>query len=521
MFEDIIMTSADESTLAADIVGEQEEPASAAPSSAPPSLGSLWERVRRRLRIELGEDVVTSWFGSLEVSGVAGGVVRMSVPTPFLKSWIDMHYAERLRKQFAVDGYAAGIEVSVRGTSAQRAPRRRVQEAAAGSARACERTLSFLSREPGRAVSDRQARQMAVGQEKRQQDFSMPMAIAGTLDRGLTFDNFVAGRSNQFALAAACKVAESISGQAVYNPLYIHAAVGLGKTHLSQAMAHACEAAGKRALYLTADRFMHGFVSALRSQTAIQFKDQMRNIDLLIVDDVQFLQGKTVQQEFCHIINGHADARRQMVVAADRPPGDLEGLDERIKSRLAGGLCVEISAFDEDLRRRILERRITALNARDPSFKVPATVIDFVASVITSNGRDLDGAVNRLLAHASFAGANMTIEAAENAIRDLIRSREPKRVRVEEILKLVSAHFNVTRADLLSARRTASVVRPRQIAMYLSKTLTLRSLPEIGRRFGGRDHTTVLHAVRKVESLVAIDPALKDEISLLKRMLTD
>jgi chromosomal replication initiator protein len=228
-----------------------------------------------------------------------------------------------------------------------------------------------------------------------------------------------------------------------------------------------------------------------------------------------------VQQEFSHSINAHADARRQMVVAADRPPGDLEGLDERIKSRLAGGLCVEIGAFDEELRRRILERRIAAASARDPSFKVPPTVIDFVASAITSNGRDLDGAVNRLLAHASFAGAHMTLESAEIAIRDLIRAREPKRVRVEEILNLVSAHFNVARADLLSSRRTASVVRPRQIAMYLSRTLTLRSLPEIGRRFGGRDHTTVLHAVRKVEGLIGEDPALKEDVGLLKRMLTD
>jgi len=336
----------------------------------------------------------------------------------------------------------------------------------------------------------------------------------------LTFDNFVVGRPNQFAWAAVRKVAESVGGQAVYNPLYIHAAVGLGKTHLAQAVAHACESSGKRVVYLTADRFMYQFVSALRSQAAIQLKDQMRNIDLFIADDVQFLQGKTVQQEFCHIINAHADARRQMLVAADRPPSDLEGLDERTKSRLAGGLCVEISSFDEDLRRRILEKRIAAASSRDPSFKVPPTVIDFVASVITSNGRDLDGAVNRLRAHASFAGAHMTVDSAETAIRDLIGTREPKRVRVEEILKLVSAHFNVTRADLLSSRRTASVVRPRQIAMYLSRTLTLRSLPEIGRRFGGRDHTTVLHAVRKIEGLIGGDPALKDEISLLKRMLT-
>jgi chromosomal replication initiator protein len=521
MFENITQTQAGQPPLPAEIVADEVGLPVAGAVAGTATLAQVWERVRRKLRAELGEDVVASWFGSLELSGIEGGIAQLSVPTRFLKSWIDTHYAERLHKHFAVDGYAVGVEVTVRGVSDHRAQMKRMQARPAGGPAPCESPAQLGRPEPRPAQNMRPVAGGAAGQDKKQQEVSMPLAIAAALDRQLTFDNFVVGRSNQFACAAARKVAETIGGQAVYNPLYIHAAVGLGKTHLSQAMAHACESQGKRALYLTADRFMHGFVSALRSQTAIQFKDQMRNIDLLIVDDVQFLQGKTVQQEFCHIINGHADARRQMVVAADRPPGDLEGLDERIKSRLAGGLCVEICAFDEDLRRRILERRIAAASARDPSFKVPPAVIDFVASAITSNGRDLDGAVNRLLAHASFAGANVTLESAETAIRDLIRTREPKRVRVEEILKLVSVHFNVTRADILSSRRTASVVRPRQIAMYLSKTLTLRSLPEIGRRFGGRDHTTVLHAVRKIEGLIGADPALKDEISLLKRMLTD
>lgn len=519
MFEDTTAKPTEPPPLPAEIVCDEAGLSTVGASSASAVFGELWDRVRRKLRAEFGEDVVASWFGSVEMSGISDGVVHLSVPTRFLKSWIDTHYADRLCKHFAVDGYAAGIVISVRGAGAPPNQSKQVQLGMAGAVTPCERSAPFQRRDLGQAQNLREASQGAAGQDNKQQ-VSMPLAIAAALDRQLTFDNFVGGRSNQFAIAAARKVAESIGGQALYNPLYIHAAVGLGKTHLSQAMAHACEAMGKRALYLTADRFMHGFVSALRSQTAIQFKDQMRNIDLLIVDDVQFLQGKTVQQEFCNIINAHADARRQMVIAADRPPAAL-GLDERIKSRLAGGLCVEIGAFDDDLRRRILEKRIAAANARDPSFKVPQTVIDFVASVVTSNGRDLDGAVNRLLAHASFAGAHMTLESAETALRDLIRTREPKRVRVEEILKLVSAHFNVTRADLLSSRRTASVVRPRQIAMYLSKTLTLRSLPEIGRRFGGRDHTTVLHAVRKVQGLIGGDPGLKDEISLLRRMLTD
>jgi len=513
MFENTLPTRAGEKVSLGELMMEKTIRPIAEPSLSASALGELWERVRRKLRAELGDDVVASWFGSLELASIEEGVARLSVPTRFLKSWIDTHYAERLRKHFAADGNAVSVEVSVRGASPQRNPIMRIGARLAEGATPCELNAS-LRRPQARASIDGR-------QDKRQSEIAMPLSVAAALDRQLNFDNFVVGRSNQFACAAARKVGETVGGQAVYNPLYIHAAVGLGKTHLSQAMAHSCESRGMRALYLTADRFMHGFVSALRSQTAIQFKDQMRNIDLLIVDDVQFLQGKTVQQEFCHIINALADQRRQMVVAADRPPSELEGLDERIKSRLAGGLCVEIGAFDEDLRRRILERRIGVACERDPSFKVPQEVIDFVACSITSNGRDLDGAVNRLLAHASFAGAHVTLESAETAIRDLIRAREPKRVRVEEILKLVSAHFNVTRADLLSSRRTASVVRPRQIAMYLSKTLTLRSLPEIGRRFGGRDHTTVLHAVRKIEGLIGENPNLKDEIALLRRMLTD
>jgi chromosomal replication initiator protein len=519
MLENITPTLKGKSSRRAEIEADEAQAPIARAVPCASALAALWERVRRELRAELGEDVVASWFGSLELAGIEDGIAQLSVPTRFLKSWIDTHYGDRLRKHFAIDGNATSVEVSVRGTMPPRALATRAQwrleNGRVGDGRAqCEIAAPYPR-------IDTRSRSDGTPRQDRKQEVLMPLSIAAALDRQLTFDNLVVGRSNQFAYAAARKVAETIGGQAVYNPLYIHAAVGLGKTHLSQAIAHACESEGKRVLYLTADRFMHQFVSALRSQTAIQFKDQMRNIDLLIVDDVQFLQGKTVQQEFCHIINALADSRRQMVVAADRPPADLEGLDERIKSRLAGGLCVEIGAFDEDLRRRILERRITAARDRDPSFKVPGAVIDFVASVITSNGRDLDGAVNRLLAHASFTGAHVTLDSAETAIRDLIRARELKRVRVEEILKLVSAHYNVTRADLLSSRRTASVVRPRQIAMYLSRTLTLRSLPEIGRRFGGRDHTTVLHAVRKINGLIGENVALKDEVVLLKRMLTD
>jgi chromosomal replication initiator protein len=236
---------------------------------------------------------------------------------------------------------------------------------------------------------------------------------------------------------------------------------------------------------------------------------------------VQFLQGKSIQQEFCHTLNALIDAGRQVVVAADRPPGDLESLEERVRSRLSGGLCVEMGGLDEHLRQRILDGRIAIARQTQPGFKVPPAVVSYVARAIETNGRDLEGAVSRLLARATLTGTALTVESAEDAIRDLVRTREPKRVKIEDIQKLVATHYNVSKADILSSRRTATVVRPRQIAMYLSKVLTLRSLPEIGRRFGGRDHTTVLHAVRKIEGLANKDGSLSEEIELLKRMLTD
>jgi chromosomal replication initiator protein len=297
--------------------------------------------------------------------------------------------------------------------------------------------------------------------------------------------------------------------------------VGLGKTHLLHAAGHAAREAGRRVIYLTADRFMYGFVNALKTQNALAFKERLRAIDLLILDDVQFIQGKSIQTEFGHTLNALIDSGRQVVVASDRPPTELEALDERVRSRLAGGLVVEIGGLDEGLRASILSARLDAVRQSHPNFEVSPAVSAYVARAITANGRDLEGAVNRLLAHATLTGAPVTVETAETAIRDLVKNREPKRVKIEDIQKLVASRYNVSRSDILSERRTAAVVKPRQIAMYLSKVLTLRSLPEIGRRFGGRDHTTVLHAVRKIEKQIGEDAVLGDEVELLKRMLQD
>ena len=493
-----------------------------------------WSRSCRRLRAELGEDVFNSWFGRLELDSVRDGVAHLSVPTRFLKSWIQSHYTDKILATLSVEAPdVAAILVDVRSSARPAQPRNSLIEnrsplgggysgGAMGGAPGAT-SGGFSSERPSIHFEDASRGASDSVRQLRAQPASDADGLSSSpLDRRLTFSTFLVGKSNQLAHAAAQRIASAAPGEApIYNPLYIHSAVGLGKTHLLQAIGHTASEAGKRVIYLTAEKFMYRFVCALKAQTSIAFKEKLRGIDVLLIDDVQFLQGKSIQQEFCHTLNALIDAGRQIVVAADRPPSDLESLEERVRSRLAGGLCVEMGGLDEALRLKILEMRIAAARASQPGFDVPAPVAAYVARVIETNGRDLDGAVSRLLARVTLTGAALTVEMAEDAIRDLVRTREPKRVKIEDIQKLVANHYNVSRADILSSRRTATVVRPRQIAMYLSKILTLRSLPEIGRRFGGRDHTTVLHAVRKIEGLAGKDGSLSEEIELLKRMLVE
>lgn len=473
-----------------------------------------WTRVKKRLRAELGEDVFSSWFARVDLEDHSDGTVRLSVPTRFLKQWIQSHYRERLMglwKHECEDVHR--IELTVRGAV-------RARPAAVAAARALP--SSPRSAQPVKVVDNTfgggSGGAASVGSASPAAAREGTDSLEGAaLDPKYTFGSFVEGESNALALAAARQVATAAS--VTFNPLYIHASVGLGKTHLMQAVASAARASGKRVLYLTAEHFMYRFVAALKAQSALAFKDTLRTIDLLLIDDMQFLHGKQVQQEFCHTLNALIDGARQVVVAADRPPADLETLDDRMRSRLAGGLVVAISEPDFGLRRAILSGRIETVRRAHPSFSIPEGVLDYVARHVGNSGRDLEGALNRLIAHNQLTNHPVTQEMAEATLRDLVRNTEPRRVKIEEIQRIVSKHYNVSKADLLSARRTRTIVRPRQIAMYLAKMMTPRSLPEIGRRFGNRDHTTVLHAVRKIEDLARSDTALAQELDLLRRML--
>jgi chromosomal replication initiator protein len=466
-----------------------------------------WSRVKQRLRTELGEDVFTSWFARVEFEEADKNLIYLSVPTRFLKSWILSHYRDRLVALWKEErGQPALIEIIVRGTVRARPPVRSEADKPA------EAPVLSLPVAP-----------LPAPAFQRMREPDGPLG-GSPVDPRYTFETFCEGAANRVAYAAARAVAETGSGRpSQFNPLYIHAGVGRGKTHLLHAITRAARLAdpGRKVVYLTAEHFMFRFVAALRNQSAIPFKESLRDIDLLLIDDMQFLQGKSVQHEFCHMLNALIDGARQVVVAADRPPAELESLDERVRSRLKGGVAFEIGAPDIDLRRRILATRYEFAKQHNRGLDVPEPVLEYVAQSVVSNGRDLEGALNRLVAQWQFTNHPVTIHSAEITLRDLVGAREPRRVRIEDIQRVVARHYNVSKADLLSSRRTRTIVRPRQIAMYLAKVLTPRSLPEIGRRFGGRDHTTVLHAVRKIEGMIEGDKSLAEEIELLKRMIDE
>lgn len=462
-----------------------------------------WTRAKERLRVLVGENVYSSWFARMQFESTKGNTVELSVPTGFLKSWINDHYSGKLLEcmQSEISTIEA-VKITVRSVVIR----------------------TKITDKPPAAVPVPRGPQSLIGALAVPRG---PIAIANNslggspLDPRLTLGSFMVGRSNTLVQAAVTQASQACVGDTpLFNPLYIHSGVGLGKTHLLQAIVWAAKPE-RKVLYLTAERFMYGFLSAVRSHSTLAFKDVLRTIDTLIIDDLQFLQGNATQSEFCHVINTLVDAGRQVVIAADRPPGDLENLDERVRSRLTSGLVLEIGAHDEELRLEILKSRVAAAKHHYPGFDVPLQVLSFIAKIVMSNGRDLEGAINRLLAKNTMNGQIITLEMAEREVRDLVRPQEPRRVKIEEIQRIVARQYNVSRADLLSSRRTANVVRPRQVAMYLAKTLTLRSLPEIGRRFGGRDHTTVLHAVRKIEHLVGADNALAEEVENLKRQLQE
>ncbi|HEY9009689.1 MAG TPA: chromosomal replication initiator protein DnaA [Devosia sp.] len=491
-----------------DVGGEGRAETLIGKDGTPVISSEVFNRVRARLKAAVGEDVYNSWFARLELEEIVDDLAHLSVPTRFLCSWIQSNYAQKILDAFKAETPAIGrLHFTIR-VNGQARPRLQATP------------------EPVAAEPEAEAATPAVQRPVRETAVAAPRgdALSGSaIDPKMTFESFVAGAPNEIALGVAKQVAHAAANNTVsFNPVYIHSTVGLGKSHLLNAIAWAAGAAdsSRNIVYLTADHFMYHFITAVQRQSALAFKEWLRRVDLLLIDDMQFLQGKSAT-EFGHTLGTLLTGAKQVVVAGDAPPRDLEMLDERVRSRLSGGLVVPITGFDVELRKAIVQRRADQASARFAGVHFPPAVIDYIARVVVSHGRDLDGAVNRLVAANQLTHEPITVTLAERTLADLVRSREARRVRIEDILRIVSRHYKVPRNDLLSSRRSRDVVRPRQIAMYLAKALTSRSLPEIGRRFGGRDHTTVLHSVRKVEQMMKDDGDLCQEIELLKRMLEE
>ncbi|KFI28871.1 chromosomal replication initiator protein DnaA [Paenirhodobacter enshiensis] len=450
-----------------------------------------WGRVCNELLKSVGKSNFTTWIAPLRMTGVEDGIAAFEAPTKFMCDWVSRNFADAILREMRHAGVAVE-RVDFRVSQLRPIPAREVVRPASSAA-------------PSRPQ----------GPDARSDD-ELPGA---PLDARFTFDSFVVGKPNELAHAAARRVAEG--GPVTFNPLFLYGGVGLGKTHLMHAIANELHKRRPemRVLYLSAEQFMYRFVQALRERQIMDFKGLFRSVDVLMVDDVQFIAGKdSTQEEFFHTFNALVDQGKQIVISADRAPGEIKDLEDRIKSRLQCGLVVDLHPTDYELRLGILQTKTEAYRGQYPGLKIADGVLEFLAHRITTNVRVLEGALTRLFAFASLVGREITLDLAQECLTDILRASERK-VTIEEIQRKVAEHYNVRLSDMIGPKRLRTIARPRQVAMYLSKQLTTRSLPEIGRRFGGRDHTTIMHGIRKVEELMTADSQLTEDVEMLRRLL--
>ena len=466
-------------------------------SSKTVDIKSSWDRTLSVLRAELGEATFKSWFKHIEFGELNEKKLVLYLPTKFMRDWIHTHYSDRILAILKNDNIPVSsiifelqnfkVSKDSKDSNAQKTFKN--SKPAASS--------NFVTSENGDHNS----------------------MLGAPLDLNLSFENFVVGGSNELAYAAAKRITEVENVS--FNPLFLYGGVGLGKTHLMHAMAIEIKKnwPERKVLYLSAEKFMYQFIKALRFKDTMSFKQQFRSVDVLMVDDIQFIAGKdSTQEEFFHTFNTLIDHNHQVVISADRSPVDLDGIEERIRSRLGWGLVTDIHASDYELRLGVLQTKAKKHIEDNPEIIIKDNILEFLAQRIDSNIRVLEGALNRVIAYSSFVKKPLTIEMAQDVLKDLIRASQ-RRITIDDIQRKVADYYNIRLSDLLSARRSRTIARPRQVAMYLSKLLTTRSLPEIGRKFGGRDHTTVIHAVKKIESLQSSDAAIQEEVDILSRAL--
>ena len=443
----------------------------------------IWTKLKISLKKSIGENNFNNWLSPINFSYVDEDVAVFTVPTNFLGNYVSQNWGELITGQISSESDKIN----------------RIRFEVDPELNNFGETQSSLPAH----ISVQKDNELAGAQ----------------LDKRFTFDAFVVGKPNELAHAAARRVAEG--GDVSFNPLFLYGGVGLGKTHLMHAIAW--ELSNRRpdinVLYLSAEQFMYRFVQALRERKMMDFKQLFRSVDILMVDDVQFIAGKgSTQEEFFHTFNALVDQNKQIIISGDRAPGEIKDLEDRIKSRLQSGLVVDLHPTDYELRLGILQSKVERQKQQYPELSIDNNVLEFLALRISTNVRVLEGALTRLFAFASLIGRHITLEVAQDCLADVLRASERK-ITVEEIQRKVSEHYNIRLSDMIGPKRLRTYARPRQIAMFLSKQLTSRSLPEIGRRFGGRDHTTVMHGVRRIEELRAQDGQIAEDLEMLRRAL--
>ena len=450
----------------------------------------LWHLVLKKLNNEFGNEIFNSWIKNIKVQSIQDDILYFSVPTRFIRDWITSHYLDKII--FFLNAENPNIK--------------RVKI-----------TIDNMLA----ANQDKQYEKNTETVKYQNQSSNFNQSDDWPLDERFTFDKFITGPSNELAFASAKRIAQSEKFD--FNPLFLYGGVGLGKTHLMHAIAWEISANSPAAkvLYLSAERFMFQFIKSLRQKDTMSFKQKFRSVDVLILDDIQFMVGKnSTQEEFFHTFNSLLDLNKKVILSSDRAPSDLEGFDERIKSRLSWGLVADILPASFELRYEILKKKSAELLKINSNHHIiDNSVLIFLAKTIVSNVRELEGALNKVVTFSNIMNKKIDVELTKSVLKDLLRSNN-KRITIDEIQNKVSNYYNINTDDLISSRRLRSFARPRQVAMYLAKKLTSRSLPEIGRKFGGRDHTTVIHAVKKIDQLKSENEKFDEDVSVLTQIIT-
>ena len=461
-----------------------------------------WGAVKQSLLKNVGHHNYKSWIEPLVLDRTEDGVAIIGAPNTYAGTYVSRNFGDLILTEVsAVAKDVRRLEFIVNHAANMNAP---------APARPAQQEV-----EP---VAPASAAPMAAAVKPSALDTMLQPA---PLDPRFTFDSFVVGKPNELAHAAARRVAEA--GPVTFNPLFLYGGVGLGKTHLMHAIAQELQKNRPEltVVYLSAEQFMYRFVQAIRERRTMDFKSLFRTVDVLMVDDVQFIAGKdSTQEEFFHTFNALVDQNKQIIISGDRAPGEMTDMEERIRSRMQCGLIVDLHPTDYELRLGILQSKVETQRAQYPGLKMAPGVLEFLAHRISTNVRVLEGALTRLFAFSSLVGREITLDLTQECLADILRASERK-ITVEEIQRKVAEHYNIRMSDLVGPKRVRTYARPRQVAMYLAKQLTSRSLPEIGRRFGGRDHTTVIHGVRRVEELKQQDGQIAEDIELLRRALEE